>query len=312
MIKIKNNFSLSKIAYMRVGGKAELFTTVKTERELKHAIKYCLEKQKKWYIIGDGSNIVPNDNGVNGLVIQNKIIGIKIKNRIAFAGAGENLLKFIFLLNKNGFAGIEKMAGIPGTVGGAIYGNAGAYGQEIQNHIKNVRVYDTHRNKIYWISQKKCQFSYRESIFKKKKELIILGAKFALGCDEPKTLKNISKNIIALRQQKYPTGLACPGSFFKNIVISKLPFRVQEFVKKSIKKSELSRWHGKLPAAYLLEKVGAKNFKCDGIRVAKYHANLIFNDGNGKSKNVAKLSTILKRRVENKFGITLEAEVQFI
>lgn len=312
MIKIKNNFSLSKIAYMRVGGKAELFTSVKTERELKYAIKYCLEKQKKWRVIGDGSNIIPNDNGVNGLVIQNKIIGMRIKNQIAFSGAGENLLKFIFLLNKNGLAGIEKMAGIPGTVGGAIYGNAGAYGQEIQNHIKYVRVYDTLHNKIYWISRKRCQFSYRESIFKKRKELIILSAKFALEHDKPKTLKNISKNIIALRQQKYPPGLACPGSFFKNIVISKLPLQVQEFVKKSIKKSNLSQWHGKLPAGYLLEKIGAKNFKCDGIRVAKHHANLIYNNGRGKSKNIAILSDILKKKVKNKFGITLEAEVQFI
>lgn len=311
-IKIKNNIPLSKISFMKVGGKAKFFISVKTENELKFAIKYCLENRKKWFIIGDGSNIIPNDKGVKGLVIQNKITKIVIKNRTVFASAGENLLKFISLINKHGLAGMEKMAGIPGTIGGAIYGNAGAYGQEIQNCIKKVQVYDAAHHSIRWLSKHNCQFDYRESIFKKRKELIILWAKFAFARNVPKILKNISKNIIALRQQKYPSGLACPGSFFKNIVFSKLPLHTQMFLKKCIKKSELSKWHGKLPAGYLLEKIGAKNFKSGGIRVAKHHANLIYNDGKGKSKDIAKLSAILKKKVKNKFGIILEEEVQFI
>lgn len=311
-IKIKNNFPLSKIAFMKVGGKAKHFLQIKTEKELAWVVKYCYKNKKKWHIIGDGSNIIPNDKGVEGFVIQNKITKTAVKSRVVFASAGENLLKFIFLINKHGLAGMEKMAGIPGTVGGAIYGNAGAYGQEIQNCIKKVQVYDAARHNIRWLSQHNCQFDYRESIFKKRKELIILCAKFAFVRSVPKILKNISKNIIALRQQKYPPGLACPGSFFKNIVFSKLPLRTQRFLKKCIKKSELSKWHGKLPAGYLLEKIGAKNFKSGGIRVAKHHANLIYNDGKGKSKDIAKLSAILKKKVKNKFGITLEEEVQFI
>lgn len=312
MIKIKNNVSLSKIAYMRVGGKAKFFTSIKTENKLEFAIKYCFKNKKNFYIIGEGSNIIPDDNGVDGLVIQNKISGIKIKNRTVFSGSGENLLKFIFLLNKHGRAGMEKMAGIPGTVGGAIYGNAGAYGQEIKNCIKRVRVYNTIRQTFSWFSQSDCQFDYRESIFKKRKELIIVKAKFSFERKEPKILENISKDIITLRQKKYFPRLACPGSFFKNIVISELPIYIRKFIKKSIKKSEISQWHGKLPAGYLLEKIGAKNFKCGEIKVAKHHANLIYNDGKGKSKDIAKLATILKKKVKDKFGIILKEEVQYI
>ena len=294
---------------MKIGGPAKYFFIAQNEKNLIKVIKWAEQNKVRWYIVGEGSNLIPSDEGFNGLIIKNKIENFKkIGNKI-YVGAGNNLLEFILKVNKFGLAGIGKMAGIPGTIGGAIYGCAGAYGQEIKDCLVGVRIYDGKATKR--ISKNQCRFNYRESIFKTKKNHIILGAEFRFKNGDSKKLMNESKKIIKLREKKYWPCLLCPGSFFKNIIIKNIkPAALRKKLLKKIGKDKIM--FGKIPAGYILEAVGAKGMKCGGIKVAKHHGNLIYNSGKGKSSEILKLAKILKNKIKRKFGLDLEEEVQFV
>ena len=302
-------YPLKNLTTMRVGGPAKYFINVKKEKNLIKAAKWADKNKIKRYIIGEGSNLIPNDKGFNGLIIKNEIKNFKRNGSRIYAGAGNNLLAFIYRLNRLGLAGMEKMAGIPGTIGGAIYGSAGAYGQEIKDCLIRVKIFDG--RKLGWLSKKQCQFSYRESIFKKKMEWAIVGAEFKFKKGGPKKLQKTSKETIKLREKKYWPGLLCPGSFFKNIVVKNIkPVKLREKFLKKIDKDKVM--YGKVPAGYVLELVGAKEMKCGNIKVAKHHGNLIYNSGEGKTSDIEKLAKVLKMKVKKRFGIELEEEIQYL
>ena len=305
----KRHYPLKNLATIKIGGPAKYFFIAQNEKNLIKAIKWAKQNKVSWYIIGEGSNLIPNDKGFNGLIIKNKIENFKkIGNKI-HVGTGNNLLEFILKINRLGLAGMERMAGIPGTVGGAIYGCAGAYGQEIKDYLVGVRIYDG--KVVKWISKNQCLFNYRESIFKTKKNWIILGTELKFKSGNSEKLMNESKKIIKLREKKYWPGLLCPGSFFKNIIIKNIkPAALRKKLLKKIGKDKIM--FGKIPAGYILEAVGAKGMKCGGIKVAKHHGNLIYNSGKGKSSEILKLAKILKNKIKRKFGLDLEEEVQFV
>ncbi|KKT78112.1 MAG: UDP-N-acetylenolpyruvoylglucosamine reductase [Candidatus Giovannonibacteria bacterium GW2011_GWC2_44_8] len=315
----KRNYPLKNLATMKIGGPAKYFFIAQNEKNLIKVIKWAEQNKVRWYIVGEGSNLIPSDEGFNGLIIKNKIENFKkIGNKI-YVGAGNNLLEFILKVNKFGLAGIGKMAGIPGTIGGAIYGCAGAYGQEIKDCLVKIKIYDG--KAVKWISKNQCRFNYRESIFKIKKNWIILGAELKFSTSggsvadgkngNSKNLINKSKEIIKLREKKYWPGLLCPGSFFKNIIVKNIkPLALRKKLLKKVSKNKIM--FGKIPAGYILEAVGAKGMRYGGIRVAKHHGNLIYNSGEGKSSEILKLAKILKTKAKRKFGLDLEEEVQFV
>src|SRR3989344_5056934 len=305
----KRNYPLKDLTTVKVGGPAKYFFIAQNEKNLIKAIKWAKQNKIRWHVVGEGSNLIPNDKGFNGLIIKNKIENFKkIGNKI-HVGAGNNLLEFILKINRLGLAGIEKMAGIPGTVGGAIYGCAGAYGQEIKDCLVGVRIYDG--KTVKWISKNQCLFNYRESIFKTKKNWIILGTELKFKSGNSEKLMNESKKIIKLREKKYWPGLLCPGSFFKNIIIKNIkPAALRKKLLKKIGKDKIM--FGKIPAGYILEVVGAKGKKCGGNKRAKHHGNLIYNSGKGKSSEILKLTKMLKTKVKRRFGLDLEEEVQFV
>lgn len=308
---MKHDYPLKNLTTMKVGGPAKYFLNVKSERNLIKTIEWANKKKIRWYIVGDGSNLIPADNGFDGLIIKNEIKEFKKNGNKVLAGAGNNLLKIIKKLNWLGLEGMEKMAGIPGTVGGAIYGCAGAYGQEIKDCLVKVKVLILPLGSIRWLSKKQCRFGYRESIFKNKKNWIILGAEFKFKKRNQKELSKISKEIIKLREQKYQPGLLCPGSFFKNIVVKEIkPKLLRENFLSKIPPDKII--HGKVPAGYILEEAGARGMKIGDIKVAGHHGNLIYNLGRGKSSDIVKLAKILKEKVMEKFGINLNEEIQYI
>lgn len=306
---MKKNYPLKKLTTMRTGGPAKFFLSVKNENELIEITSWAKGSKIKWTIVGEGSNLVPSDKGFRGLVIKNEIEKLKVNGPRVVVGAGNNLLKFINKLNKTGLAGMERMAGIPGTIGGAIYGSAGAYSLEIKDCLRRVKIFDG--KQIGWLSKKECRFSYRESIFKRKKNWIIIEAEFRLKRGRAEELQKTSREIIKTRRKKYWPGLLCPGSFFKNIVIKDLkPKKRRERFLSKIEKDKIM--YGKVPSGYLLEVAGAKGMEIGGIKVADHHGNLIFNTGHGTSSDIEKLAKILKNKVGEKYGIELEEEVQYL
>jgi UDP-N-acetylmuramate dehydrogenase len=203
-----------------------------------------------------------------------------------------------------GLKGLETMTGIPGSVGAAIYGNAGAYGHSIMERISTVRFFDGEAIQVFDNAQ--CEFRYRESIFKRHKEWIIFSALLEMERGDPAALRAEADRILNIRNRKYPPTMKCAGSIFKNFLYSELPTTVAAQIPANVV------IEGKVPSAWFLEQVGAKGMQSGDIHVADYHANLIYNAGHGTARELAGIITELKQRVGDRWGIPLEEEVQYV
>jgi UDP-N-acetylmuramate--alanine ligase len=294
---------LSELTTAGVGGPARFYTAVKDEDQLIRIIKKAESFSVPYLLLGGGSNVLVSDFGFSGLVIKNNISGIAINGNTVSVKAGESLQKVIDVVIDAGLSGIEAMSWIPGTVGGAINGNAGAYGQTISEHLKRVKVYDG--TIIKWLSKEECGFSYRSSQIKESK-WILLEAEFLFLPGDKKELRKKADEIIKIRQAKFPNTLKCPGSYFKNIIADDLP---EEVVKKIPDEKII---HGKIPSGYLLEEVGVRGATSGGVKISDDHGNMIVNTGGGTASDFRKLATECSEKVKNKFGISLVPEVVFV
>lgn len=309
---------LKNYTQFRLGGIAYIKSAADTD-ELISVLKDLTRKNMKFFILGGGTNIIASDKGYSGIVLHIKTNAIQKNRNTILCDAGVPLARLIRFANSQGFQGLETLAGIPGTVGGAVFGNAGAYGNEIANVVKKIYVFDGRQAR--WIVKNKNMFGYRDSIFKRR-PWVILQILFSFTKDHlifpdktrgkslearKKTLQKISRDIIALRLKKYKPGLRCAGSIFKNIPAS------SPLGKKLIKNIPADKMKGgKIPAGYLLESVGAKGMRIGGIAVANHHGNLLINNGRGKASEAKKLIDILKNRVHKKYGVWLEEEVRYL
>jgi UDP-N-acetylmuramate dehydrogenase len=170
--------------------------------------------------------------------------------------------------------------------------------------VVSVRFYDGSAVRVF--SNEGCQFQYRESVFKRQKDWIIFSTELRLEADDPVKLRQASSDILAVRNQKFPVTMKCAGSIFKNLLWAELPPGVAAEV------PEAAVREGKVPAAWFLEQVGAKGMRRGDIRVADYHANLIYNAGAGTAADLCALIQDLKDRVRARFGLELEEEVQYV
>lgn len=303
--KVSENILFSSLTTLRIGGPIKYFVEALTITDIVQSIERAKKENLLWIVIGGGSNLLVADSGFDGLVIQNCIEGIKKLGEIMEVSSGTDLKKLVDWVNSQGFSGFEKLAGIPGTVGGAVYGNAGAYGQTISDKILWVEVYSPGYEDIKILRYRECGFGYRDSGFKKTKDIILrIGFSATPGDSEELIAK--SREIIKTREQKYHRGIACPGSFFKNVEVDKL----DEGILRKIPKDKIM--FGKIPAGWLLEEVGAKGGRRGHVKVAPWHGNLFINEGGGRTADFVKLAGKYKDRVKEKFGIELVPEVQLI
>jgi UDP-N-acetylmuramate dehydrogenase len=218
--------------------------------------------------------------------------------------SGAVLQDLVDFANAHGLAGLETLAGIPGWVGGAVYGNAGAYGHSLSERVASVRFFDGAGIRVF--DQAQCEFHYRESIFKRHKEWTVLSAELELSPADPAILQQTSADILRVRNEKFPPTMKCAGSIFKNFLLRDLPPDVAAQVPAAVIRE------GKIPAAWFLEQVGSKGARQGEIRVAGYHANLIYNEGGGTAQELRTLIAELKQRVRARFGIEVEEEVQYV
>lgn len=307
--KIRKNVSLTPYTYFGLEGKTTRLIEVNNPVDLKQAILLAKLHHWPYFILAGGSNIVVSNKKYPGLVIvYRETEGILVQESLAqkdhrlFVFGSVPLWKVVKYSIENGLSGLESLSGIPGTLGGAVYGNAGAYGHSISEVIEKVIIFDGKKEKI--LTKKDCLFAYRDSVFKKK-TWVILSVQLKLKTGSRNKLREYSERIIKQRNEKYEN-VKCPGSFFKNVLISKIP-------KNSLKKIDQTKIiDGKIPAGYLLEAVGAKGMKIGGLRIADYHGNLIINDGQAVYRDVEKMVALLRERVRSKFGIKLEEEVRYL
>ncbi|HSE83306.1 MAG TPA: UDP-N-acetylmuramate dehydrogenase [Thermodesulfobacteriota bacterium] len=303
---MESNSLLKNYTRFQVGGPAQEIINVKTMEGFVRTVKDLIVERRRFFILGGGTNIVASDEGYDGVVVHVVTDGIEVKGKKIICDAGVSLQHLIDTANQHGLMGIETLAGIPGTVGGAVYGNAGAYGKEICNVVEKVKIFDGNGKRVRWIENEECRFEYRESIFKEKPWIILqIVCRFQKG--DLDKLTATSREIVALREKKYKPGLRCAGSIFKNILAKSeegqkiLPLIPPDKV-----------IGGKIPVGYLLESVGAKGMRCGNISVAKHHGNLIVNHGRGKAWQVKKIIDELKERVKMRYGVVLEEEVRYL
>jgi UDP-N-acetylmuramate dehydrogenase len=304
----QKDFLLSNITTLKIGGPAKEFIVAKTQEELIDTLK----KNQDFLIIGGGSNLLISDKGVDKLVIKQEVTGIETSqpDGLITVQAGTPLQDLVDYTIKNGFSGAQKLTGIPGTVGGAVYGNAAAYGQTISDYITKVRCFNpdligVNGQDFKTLTKSECRFDYRESGFKTN-GLIILEIIFKFPKGSSKDLENESKDILEKRLAKYKPGILCPGSFFKNVIIEKLTPKQKAMIPKE------RDYYGKAPAWYFLDEVGARGDKMGDIEIADFHGNLFMNVGSGKASDFYKLAKKYFVKVKERFGIELEPEVQLI
>ncbi len=298
------NEPLARHTRFSLGGPARLLVDACTADALDTALLTLRQSRQPFLLIGGGTNLIVADAGFDGVVLRYRADHVRVQNDKLLASAGAELETIVDSSIDSGFAGMECLKRIPGWMGAAIYGNAGAYGQQISDHLISVTFHDGSTTRQW--TREACGFRYRWSNFKKHRDWVILEAAFALPKGDPLALAARAEELRAIRDEKFPPAMQCAGSIFKNLVLASLPEATKTMVPPGVVKG------GKVPAAWFLEEVGAKGISQGGIHVADYHANLIYNDGTGSTAELIQLVDSLKHQVFNKFTILLEEEVQYI
>ena len=292
---------------MKVGGPAEEFAMPGGEYELIECIRTCRQNGRPYFLIGNGTNVIVRDGGYRGVVVStlSALCGISVEplpdggtsrakaddvDRCAEApnlktgivcGAGESLARVCRCAAEHGLTGLEALSGIPGTVGGAVYMNAGAYDCEIAEVLVSARAFDIVDNKTIMLTNCECKFGYRNSVFKTR-PLVILSAEFALEPGIRGEIEASMKDFQRRRNEKQPVELPSAGSFFK-------------------------RPEGDF-AGRLIEAAGMKGARVGGAQVSEKHAGFIVNTGDATAGDVLSLAEAVKSKVYEMSGILLEEE----
>ena len=333
-MKIQRNIQLAKYTTFHVGGPAKFFAEVNSVDELKKAVDFSRKKNLTIFVLGGGSNILLPDKGIDGLVLKVNIREIIFQDNVVSVGAGERWDKVVARAVQKNLSGIENLSLIPGTVGGAVYQNIGAYGVELKDVLKSVEVFNKKTKEVKKLSVQECNLKYRNSIFQSPQgsRYIILKAvlklsknsvseityhdliKYFEDRDNP-TIQDVRSAVIKIRKSKldYPTaGIGTAGSFFKNPVITIANYRQLVVKYPDIKGQNMDNKLVKLSAGQLIEKLGWKGKRIKNAGVSHKHALVLISYGGATSKDLIELSRLIQKSVKDKFGIKLEPEVKII
>ena len=286
--KIKYNEPMAKHTSFKIGGPAQCFINAESVEEIKQICKVASKNDINLTIIGNGSNLLVTDNGINGIVVKVNIKKFELEfsndNVSLIVGAGNKLGEIAQKLLRNEITGFEFAAGIPGTIGGAVRMNAGAYGGEMKDIVETVKYMDYDGN-IYEKSNKDLEFEYRKSMFAKNK-FIILEAKLKLQKGNAQDIKDKMLEFEQSRKQKQPLEFPSAGSTFK---------RGTDFI-----------------TAKLIDDAGLKGYRVGGAMVSTKHAGFVVNENNATAQDVLNLVKHIKQEVYKKFNKKIELEIQVI
>lgn len=304
-MNIQTQVPLAKHTYFKLGGVADQFVEAKTKDDLIEAVRYAIDSNLPYLVLGGGSNVLVSDEGFRGLVIKNRTSAVKLKGFAGGVEKGRLDLKEAIIESDSGvtanylirytldegLAGLEDMLGLPGTVGGAVYNNSHHLDKLWGDHIVEVEVLDL-EGKIKKYTQKECQFDYDYSIFHKTKETI-LSVSFQLKRGDKTKLWEVATEAVKRRSSTQPLGKPSSGCMFKNISLA-------------------DRMRLGVPTAsagYLIDKAGLKGLSVGGAVVSDIHANFIVNEGSATATDVRDLVTQVKAKIKEKFGVDLVEEV---
>ncbi len=274
---------LSKYTSFRVGGPADYFLEPADKQDVAAIVPFLNRESVPCLVIGKGSNMLVSDKGVRGAVLnlEQGLVGMRAEKGVVFVDAGVTMARFVDFCVQQGLKGVEMLPGIPGTVGGGVLMNAGAYGGEISDHLADVEV--LRNGEIIRVPKDQAGFQYRKSGFG---EDIVLGASFRLEPGDKEEIMKRRKELMMKRNRAQPVNFPNSGSMFKNPPGSF--------------------------AAKLLDEAGMKGTREGGAQISERHANFIVNLGDATASDILELIKLARKAVREKFGISLELEVKLI
>jgi len=281
-MEIFSDHDLSKYGTYRIGGFADFFVEAKSEEELVEALDWASTRDIPFFIFGGGSNLLFDDEGFRGLIIRLRTRNLKVDGNLLHADGGVLASKLVDMAATHGLTGLEAWKGLPGTVGGAVYGNAGCFGVETKDVLKEARLWLPSEG-VQTYPAEWFEYDYRESKLKKNPGAVVISATFELQEGDQAAILDKMNEIQKLRITKQPPGLST-GSFFKNPA-------------------------GEKSAGQLIDEAGLKGFVMGPMKISEHHANFFMNLGEATSADVNALAEHVQDVVKEKHGIELEREV---
>ncbi len=279
--KISLNERMAPFTTFRIGGVADYFVEPVDSQDVLNILRYLKKKDIPYYVMGNGSNVLISDEGIRGVVInlESGFGYLKHENSKIISGAGAKIARFVDFCIQNGYAGVEMIAGIPATLGGALVMNAGAYGGEIADHVTEVLVIKN--DELKRLSKDECGFTYRYSALR---TTVVLEGTFSLPKGNPVEISRVRKELMLKRNAAQPVEIPNAGCIFKNPAGNY--------------------------AAKLIEECGLKGTAVGGAMVSPKHSNFIVNYDNATAHDVIELIRLIRQKVHEKTGIELELEVK--
>ncbi|MCU4711728.1 UDP-N-acetylmuramate dehydrogenase [Bacillus cereus] len=281
------NESLARYTTMKIGGPADILIVPKHVAGIEKTLQLVKQYKTKWTVIGRGSNLLVSDQGIEGVVIRlgEGLDHLEVEKHKVRVGSGYPLIKLSTLLSRQGLAGLEFASGIPGSVGGAVYMNAGAHKSDISSVLSKALIL-FEDGTIDWLMNKELEFSYRASVLQTKRPGIVLEAEFQLQAGKREEIVRSMKNNKDYRRETQPWNHPCAGSVFRN--------PIPHF------------------AGDLVEKAGLRGYRIGGAQISEMHGNFIVNTGGASAQDVLSLIELIKHTIKDKFDVDMHTEVEII
>lgn len=284
---VKKAELLARHTTMKIGGPADLFIEPTSIEGLEKTMELVRKYHVNWRAIGRGSNLLVSDKGIEGAVIKlgNHLNSMDLNGTVLTVGAGYSLVALSVLISKKGLSGLEFASGIPGSVGGAVYMNAGAHGSDISKILTEAHIL-FEDGTMQWLTNEEMEFSYRTSVLQTKRPGIVVEARFQLTEGDREHIVSVMQKNKDYRKITQPYDSPCAGSIFRN---------------------PLPNYAGKL-----VEEAGLKGYQIGGAQISDMHGNFIVNTGTAKAEDVLQLIQHVKKTILAKYKIEMETEVEII
>lgn len=307
MIAIQENVPLAPFTSLDIGGPARFFACAKNVTELREALLFARRQGLSFRIIGGGTNMLVSDAGFDGLIIRLKFEGIGVSGDRVLAEAGVDLTELVQRTAQWGFSGMESLAGIPGLLGGAVRGNAGAYGSCIGEVTETVFALQAETLELLALDREVCAFAYRSSRFKRDPLLIVVSALLALLPGDAAESRSKVEGTIAKRIARNLQCQKSVGSFFMNPLVTD-----EQLIRRFETDQKVFCREGRIPAGWLIDQAGLRNTRIGGATVSALHANYLINAEKATACEMVRLASLIKSGVRATLGVQLQEEVSYL
>ncbi len=303
---IQEAVRLAPLTTYQIGGPAQFLARINSLEQLAQAIDWATDAKLPIHFLGGGSNLLISDQGVAGLVITLESQTPIFNKEVVEVGAGYSLSKLVIDCIDQGLAGLEWAAGIPGQVGGAVRGNAGAFGGWLADSIVEVTTYNTQTKQAEVITIEDCHYSYRHSIFKERAELLIWSVELALKSGDKDKLRQIAEEHRAYRRQRHPL-LPSAGCIFKNPAVDEVARLAPELLQAAQSAGAVGR--GEVPAGFIIGQAGLAGYSIGPAQVSPQHSNFLVNNGGATAEQMGQLIKYVQAEIRNQYNLELIPEV---